>query len=124
MTAIEETEEIAARYLAVFHEPDPVARETAVAELWSADARLCTAANDYAGHDAITRRVTLAHENFITGQHMVFRPLGTAEAHHDGMRVRWEMAPAAGGDAVSGGTQFLLLNPDGRIRFDYQFTDF
>ena len=118
------TEEITARYLAVFHEPDPAAREAAVAGLWSADARLCTAANDYAGRDAITRRVTLAHEKFIAEQCMVFRPLGPAEEHNDGLRIRWEMAPAAGGDAVSGGTQFLLLDSDGRIRIDYQFTDF
>jgi hypothetical protein len=34
------------------------------------------------------------------------------------------MAPAAGGDAVAGGVQFLLLDADGRIRFDYQFIDF
>lgn len=71
------TEEMAARYLAVSHEPDPPAREAAVAALWTARARMCTAANDYAG-----------------------------------------------GDAVSGGTQFLLLDADGHIRFDYQFTDF
>jgi hypothetical protein len=33
------------------------------------------------------------------------------------------MAPSAGGDAVSGGVQFLLLDADGRIRLDYQFLD-
>lgn len=126
MSDIEVTliEEIAARYLAIWHEPDPAAREAAVAALWSADARMCTAANDYHGHDAITHRVTLAHEKFIAGQGMAFSLLGAAAAHHDGMRIRWEMAPAAGGGAVSGGTQFLLLDSDGRIRTDYQFTDF
>ena len=34
------------------------------------------------------------------------------------------MVPAAGGDAVSGGVQFLLLDADGLVRFDYQFIDF
>jgi hypothetical protein len=40
------------------------------------------------------------------------------------VRIRWEMAPATGGDAASGGVQFLLLDADGRIRSDYQFIDF
>lgn len=121
MTAIEE---IAARYLTIWHEPDAAARETAVAGLWSTDARMCTGANDYIGRDAITRRITLAHDKFVAEQGCVFRPLGTAGTHHDGIRLHWEMLPAAGGDAVSAGTQFLLLDADGHIRFDYQFIDF
>jgi hypothetical protein len=54
----------------------------------------------------------------------VFRSLGSAQAHHDGVRIRWEMAPATGGGAVSDGVQFLLLDADGRVRSDYQFIDF
>jgi hypothetical protein len=117
-------EEFAARYLAVWHEPDPGAREAAVADLWSADAQMCTGANEHVGRDAITRRVTVAHDKFVAEQRCVFRPLGPAETHHDGVRIRWEMAPAAGGDAVSGGTQFVLLDDEGRARVDYQFIDF
>lgn len=121
MTSIEE---FAERYLAIWHQPDAGAREAAVAGLWSADARMCTGANDYVGRDAITQRVAAAYQKFVADQGMVFKALGTAEAHHDGLRIRWEMAPTAGGDAVSGGTQFLLLDADGRARFDYQFIDF
>jgi hypothetical protein len=117
-------EEFAARYLAVWHESDAAAREGAVAELWNADARMFTGANEYVGHDAITRRVTLAYDKFVAEQGCVFRLLGPAETHHGGVRIRWEMAPAAGGDAVAGGSQFLLLDGDGRARIDYQFTDF
>jgi hypothetical protein len=121
MTAIDE---LAARYVAVWNEPDATVRDAAVAGLWSADARACTSANEYLGLAAITRRVAAAYEKFVAGQGFVFRHLGPAEAHHDGMRIRWEMAPTAGGDAVSGGVQFLLLDADGRVRFDYQFIDF
>ena len=121
MTAIDE---FAARYVAVWNEPDAAVRDAAVAELWSADARACTSANEYVGLDAITRRVTAAYETFVAGQGFVFRHLGPAEGHHDGVRIRWEMAPASGGEAVSGGVQFLLLDPDGRVRSDYQFIDF
>lgn len=121
MTAIDE---FAARYVAVWNEADVAARDAAVAELWSADARVCTSANEYVGLDAITGRVAAAHEKFVAGQGFVFRPLGPAEGHHDGVRIRWEMAPAAGGDPASGGVQFLLLDASGRVRSDYQFVDF
>jgi uncharacterized protein len=117
-------EELAARYVAVWNEPDKAARDAAVARLWSASARACTAADEYVGLDAITRRVTAAYEKFVAGQGYVFTQLGQAESHHDGVRIRWEMVPAAGGDPVSGGVQFLLLDPDRRVQADYQFIDF
>ena len=121
MTAIDE---FTARYVGLWNEPDADARAAAVAQLWSEDARVCTGANEYVGLDAITRRVAAAHEKFVAGQGCLFRQLGTTEAHHDGVRIRWEMVPASGGDAVSGGTQFLLLDQDGRVRSDHQFIDF
>jgi hypothetical protein len=37
-------DEFAARYVAVWNEPDEAVRDAAVARLWSADARACTAA--------------------------------------------------------------------------------
>jgi hypothetical protein len=117
-------EELAARYVAVWNEPDETARDAAVARLWSAGARAYTAADEYDGLEAITRRVTAAHEKFVAGQGYAFRSLGPAQSHHDGVRIRWEMVPAAGGDPVSGGVQFLLLDPGRRVRADYQFIDF
>jgi hypothetical protein len=117
-------EELAARYVAVWNEPDAAVRDAAVAGLWSADARAYTAANEYAGLDAITRRVTASYEKFVAGQGYAFSQLGPVQSHHDSVRIRWEMVPAAGGEAASGGTQFLLLDAHGRLRFDYQFIDF
>jgi hypothetical protein len=37
------TDELAARYVAVWNEPDAAARDAAVAARWSADARGCPA---------------------------------------------------------------------------------
>jgi hypothetical protein len=117
-------EELAARYTAVFNEPDAEIRDGAVAALWAADARMCTAANEYVGLDAITKRVVVSYEKFIAAQGNVFRLIGRPDAHHDGVRIRWEMVPAAGGAALSAGSQFLLLDADGRVRTDFQFIDF
>jgi hypothetical protein len=121
MTTIDE---FAARYVAMWNEPDEAVRDAVVAGLFSAGARVCTAANEYVGLDAVKQRVTAAYDKFVAGQGYVFRPLGAAESHHDGVRIRWEMVPAAGGGAVSGGVQFLLLDGEQRVRSDYQFIDF
>jgi len=117
-------DEFTARYVGLWNEPDAAARAAVVAQLWSEDARVLTGANEYVGLDAITRRVATAYEKFVAGQGCLFRQLGPTEAHHDGVRIRWEMVPASGGSAVSGGTQFLLLDRDGRVRSDHQFIDF
>lgn len=121
MTDIEEFTE---RYISVWHEPDANARRTAIAGLWRQDARQCTGAGDYSGLAAIEERVAKAHEKFVAQQGFLFRAIGTADAHHDGVRLRWEMIPAGGGDAASAGVQFLLLDADDRVRYDYQFIDF
>ena len=119
-----EIDQFTARYIAVWNEPDAATRKAAVAGLWSADARACTGANEYVGVDAITQRVATAYEKFVLGQGCIFRQLGSTDAHHDGVRISWEMVPASGGNAVSGGTQFLLLDRAGRVRSDHQFIDF
>jgi len=119
-----DSNDLAARYAAVFNEADAAVRKGAIAGLWGADARMCTAANEYVGLDAITKRVEVAYEKFIVAGGNVFRPLGSADAHHDGVRIRWEMVPEAGGEALSAGAQFLLLDADGLVRIDFQFIDF
>jgi len=53
----------------------------------------------------------------------VFRSRGAADSHPDGVRLQWDMVPAAGGAAASAGVQFLVLDGDGRVRYDYQFID-
>jgi hypothetical protein len=111
------------RYLAIWHETDPDARRTAITGIWSEHARVCTVDNDYTGRAAIEARVTAAHDKWVAQEGFVFRPLGDADIHHDGVRIRWEMVPAGGGEAASAGVQFLLLDADGLVRFDYQFID-
>jgi hypothetical protein len=114
---------LAGRYAAIFNEPDPAARRKEVAALWAPEAQMYTGAAGYTGTAEIEARVTAAHETYVAEQGYLFRPLGPAQVHHDGVRVRWEMVPAAGGPAASTGVQFLLLNPAGQIHHDHQFLD-
>ncbi len=45
------------------------------------------------------------------------------DGHHDTIKLGWEMLPAAGGDVISVGFDFLVLGSDGRIRTGYQFIE-
>jgi hypothetical protein len=86
--------EFTERYVEVWHEPGVNTRRTAIAGIWSEDARACTGGADYAGLTAIEARVTKAHEEFG----LSFRAIGTADAHHDGVRLRWEAGSPARAD--------------------------
>jgi hypothetical protein len=115
--------ELAERYVAVWNEPDPDARREAVAEIWSPDARSFSPAAEYSGHAAIEARVVASYDKFVEQGGYVFRARGAAEKHHDGVRLQWDMVPAGGGAAASAGVQFLILDGDCRVRYDYQFID-
>ncbi|MDO3701878.1 hypothetical protein Q3W71_09310 [Micromonospora sp. C28SCA-DRY-2] len=128
------------RYVAVWNEPDPERRRTAIAALWSPDAvhvlqppqemrqtaeglgfeRLTLEAR---GHDALELRVRRAYERFVAPGTFVFRSHGDADRLHDVVKFRWEMVPRAGGDAAGGGLEILILGADGRIGNDYQFIE-
>jgi hypothetical protein len=39
------------------------------------------------------------------------------------VRFGWEMVPAEGGEPAGAGVEFVILDAQGRIRFDYQFIE-
>ena len=114
--------EFADRYVATWNEPDVDLRRRAIAEIWAPDGRYCNGRAEYAGHEAIQTAVTTSHDRWV-GKGYVFRSRKNAEGHHNGVRFSWEMVSAAGGDVVSIGSEFVILDDDGRIRHDYQFID-
>jgi hypothetical protein len=114
---------LAGRYVAVWNEPDTDVRREAIAEIWSQDARSISPAAEYCGHAAIETRVVASYRKWIEQGGYVFRLRGAADCHHDCVRLRWDMVPASGGDVVSAGVQFLILDGAGRVSYDCQFLD-
>lgn len=110
-------------YNSVWNESDAERRREIIAELWSEDATHCTHSLEAHGHEAIEDRVLKAYEKFVVTGGCVFKTIGLADEHHKAIRYRWAMLPRDGGMAVAAGTVFMLLDDEGRIRFDYQFTD-
>lgn len=75
------------------------------------------------GHDELEVRVARAYHEFIAPGEFVFRRRGRAERLHDTVKLDWDMVPVAGGDPAGGGTDFLMLGADGRVKKDFQFID-
>ncbi|GII88455.1 hypothetical protein Ssi03_64450 [Sphaerisporangium siamense] len=130
--------DLAARYVALWNEPDAGLRRAAIRELWAEDgahilhppqeareaaARVGFAASTFEAHgyDELELRVTRAYEDFVAPGVYVFRPGPDVVRLRDVVKFTWEMAPAGGGDAAGGGVEFLVLGRDGRIKADYQF---
>lgn len=110
------------RYVAVWNEPDPGARRRAITELWAEDGAQYTETTVHRGRDGVEARITGAHDQFVATGAFVFAAAEDGVAHHDAVTFTTHMVPAGGGAPVWSGTVFVLLDRDGRIRRDYQFT--
>jgi hypothetical protein len=112
---------LAERYIAIWNEPDADARRAAVAALWTSDGATLHRLIEARGYSALEARVAGAYEKWVRDKGYVFRPRGNAVAHHDMVKFNWEMGPPTGGEIVSVGLDYCLLETDGRIRCAYQF---
>jgi hypothetical protein len=130
--------DLAERYVAMWNEEDPEARHAAVAELWAADGAqilqppqeiLDQAARigfinpvlEARGHHELEARVTRSYEEFIAPGEFRFRGRDGVTQIGDVVKFEWEMVRVGDGEPVGAGLEFMILDPHGRIRLDYQF---
>lgn len=121
-TPRDELNRVANRYVAVWNEPDPHRRRTAIAELWTPDGAYIDPSAEDRGYGEIESAVTRAFDEFVAKGY-VFRSANNADGHHNAVRFNWEMVPAGGGAVAAVGFDFFVLDDDGRIRADYQFIE-
>lgn len=132
--------ELVERYVAMWNEHDPESRRAMVRELWAAEgaqilqppmemleqARRVGFINlvlEARGHDELEVRVSRAYEEFVAPGEFRFRQRGHATQLGEVIKFGWEMVPVGGGDPAGVGLEFLILEPNGRIRADYQFIE-
>ena len=130
--------ELAARYIALWNEPDADRRRRTIAELWTQDGRHfvqppqeirriaaqpgigLTAILEARGHDEIEARVASAYEHWVGSEGLNFRRRDDAEQLSDVLKFRWE-ALGKDGELFAVGLHVLVLAADGRIERDYTF---
>ncbi|KOV96592.1 MULTISPECIES: nuclear transport factor 2 family protein [unclassified Streptomyces] len=113
-------ETAAARYFEAWNATEPEAVAKAVAAAWTADGGYTDPLADVRGHDQIAAVIAAVHEQFPG---FVFRPLGTADGHHDTARFGWELVNPADGSAPVAGFDVVTLDGEGRIRQVLGFLD-
>ncbi len=111
------------RYINVWNEPDTDRRRQTIRELWQEDAKHLARTLEAVGHNGIETRVDNAYRKWVKEKGNVFRLGDGGDGHHGTVKLRWEMLPAAGGEVISIGFDFLVLGEDGRIRTGYQFIE-
>jgi len=125
MTRIADITTTVDRYIAVWTITDPADRAKAVADLWTADGVEYIDGVQYRGHAALTDRVAEAHEAFLAGDAFVGSGGDDATAHGDIVVFTIGLDHAQGdnaGETAWTARVFLVLDPDGKIREDYQLT--
>ena len=114
-----EFSDLAARYIDVWNERDPVSRKEAVGKLWTADGRYVDPLVDVQGADAIDSAIATAQEMFPG---FIFRLAGGVDGHHDQCRFSWELGPPEGVAPVAG-SDVALIGSDGRLQTVLGFLD-
>ena len=111
------------RYINIWNEPDADRRRQTIRELWQEDAKHLARTLEAIAHDGIETRVANAYQKWVKEKGNVFRLRDGVDGHHNTIKLRWGMLPAAGGALISIGLDFLVLGKDGRIRTGYQFIE-
>jgi len=112
--------EVVVRYLAAWNEREPGKRSELVAKTWSEDGTYVDAARDGKGHDSLDAMIATAQGHF-PGYRLNLA--SGIEVHHDYLRFSWAAGGTADAPLFIKGTDFVILDSDGRIKSVVGFTD-
>jgi hypothetical protein len=108
-----ELDELAARHLALWDEPDAGRRRKGVAELWSESGVHIGPSREARGHEAIEAAVEEGRRSRrLTGHAQSY--IKDAEGDRNVVRYSWTADDGTGFD-------FLIRDDDGRVRLGYRF---
>ena len=99
------------RWFTALNEIDGAARAALVEEVWTANGRWVDPPFEGAGHEAINGMVDAIYEQFPDHR---FRRASAIDAHHDSLRIGWELV-SPDGDVVIAGTDVGVVDDDGRL---------
>jgi alkanesulfonate monooxygenase SsuD/methylene tetrahydromethanopterin reductase-like flavin-dependent oxidoreductase (luciferase family) len=131
---------LAARYVALWNDPDPARRAETLRELWTPrGAQLLQPPSEMIesaqrigfsldilearGYEALETRVSRAYAEFVAPGKFEFRQRDAAKRVENVVKFRWEMVERLSGAVAAIGLEVLVLDGDDRIVTDYQFIE-
>ncbi|MFC5830699.1 hypothetical protein [Nonomuraea insulae] len=109
------------RYVAVWNEPDPMLRHSAITGLWAQDGVELVESTRFRGHAELEARVTEAYREFVEDRKFAVTSANDVFGHHDVITFTIQLT-AKDGEVAWAARVFLILGEDELIRYDYQFT--
>jgi SnoaL-like protein len=108
------------RYIAAWNERNPERRRDLVVKTWTEDGSYVDAHRKGTGHDSIDAMLAETQDQF-PGYRLNL--VSGIEAHNDFARFSWAAGGTPEAPLYLGGTDFLTLASDGRIKSVAGFTD-
>jgi hypothetical protein len=99
-------------YLAAWNETDPAQRAELIGQVWATDGRLIDPPLASEGHAGISDHIAALHAQFPGHR---FRRASGVDAHHDYLRVAWELVGPDGSVALAG-MDVGEFNANGRLQ--------
>ena len=93
------------------NETDSAQRETLIEQAWAGDGRWVDPPFEGQGREAINGMVDAIYQQFPDHR---FRRASAIDAHHDTLRIGWELV-SPDGDVVIAGTDVAVVDGDGRL---------
>jgi hypothetical protein len=116
-----EPSDIVDRYLASWNEPDAEARSRRITELWRPDGVLVCDTAVRQGRAAIIAEAAATYD--LHGRRgRAVSSANATHAHHNLVKFKWRVAGETD-EAISAGTELLILGDDGRIGCSYRFEE-
>jgi hypothetical protein len=97
-------------------------RRTRTTELWSPDGEYISETSVSRGHSAIEAETARAHDTRAS-KGLVFSPANRSHRHHNLVAFKWQLRAKDTGEVVTGGSDLVVLDEEGRIRRDYQYAE-
>jgi hypothetical protein len=119
---VDDAGELVERYVAVWNESGVEARRRRIAELWAPDGSRITETSVRKGHGAIEAEALAAFDTWVA-KGFEFSSANRSQAHHNVARLTWRMRAKDSGKPAASGSNLLIFDAGGGIRFDYQFDD-
>jgi hypothetical protein len=99
------------KWFTALNEPDPERRSQALAEAWAPDGRWVDPPFEGEGHGPISQMIDAVYQQYPDHR---FRRASAVDAHHDALRVAWELV-SPDGDVVLAGTDVGQVTDDGKL---------